>query len=74
MTYRFLSLIPLGSIDGVVVFGNMQVEVVLVWEVLLAFAATVHVNLVVVHIVLLNRGKSKRLVRGQGALHNDVLV
>lgn len=65
MTYRFFSLVPLGSIDRVVVFGNMQMQEVLVWEVFLAFAATVHVKLMVVHIVFLNRSKSKRVVRGQ---------
>lgn len=65
MTYRLLSLIPLSSIDRVMVFGNVKMQVVLVWKVLLAFAAAVHVKLAIVHIVFLNRSKSKRVVRGQ---------
>jgi hypothetical protein len=74
MTYRFLSLVPFSGIDGVMVLCNMQMEVVLVWKVLLALAATVHMDLVVVDIVLLNGRKSKRVVRGQRALHDDELV
>lgn len=65
MTYRFLSLVPLGSVDGVMVLCNMQVQVVLVWEVLVAFAAAVHVDLMIVDIVFLNGSKGKRVVRGQ---------
>ena len=62
MTYRFLSLIPLGSIDRVMVFGNVQMEIMLIWKVLVAFAASVHVDLLIVHIVILNRRESQRLV------------
>lgn len=65
ITYRFLSLIPLGSVDGVMVLCNMQVQIVLVWEVFVAFAATVHVDLMVMDIVFLNGSKGKRVVRGQ---------
>ena len=65
MTYRFLALIALGSIDRVVVLCNMQMQVMLIGKVLLAFTAAVHVNLLIVHIVFFNRCKSERLVRGQ---------
>lgn len=47
------------------VLCNVQVQVVLVWEVLVAFAATVHVELMIVDIVFLNGSKGKRVVRGQ---------
>lgn len=56
------------------VLCNVQVQVMLVWEVLLALAAAVHVHLAIVHVVLLNRRKRQRVVRGQRALHNGVLV
>lgn len=65
MTYRLLALVSLGSIDGIMVLCNMQMQVMLVWEILLALAASVHMHLLVMHIVVLKRCESKRLVWGQ---------
>ena len=62
MTYCFLSLISFSSIDGIVVLCDVQMEIMLIWKVLVAFAASVHVDLLIVHIVILNRRESQRLV------------
>jgi hypothetical protein len=62
-TYRFLSLVSFGSIDGVVIFSNVQVEIVLIRKVLVTFAASVHVNLLVMHIVVFDGIERQRLVR-----------
>lgn len=62
MTYRFLALISFCSIDGIMVLCNVQMEIMLIWKVLVAFAASVHVDLLIVHIVILNRSESQWLV------------
>jgi hypothetical protein len=55
-------LISFSSIDGIVVLCDVQMEIMLIWKVLVAFAASVHVDLLIVHIVILNRRESQRLV------------
>jgi len=47
------------------IFCNMQVQKVLVGEVLSAFLTTIHVRLLVVDIIVLERLEGERLVRGQ---------
>jgi hypothetical protein len=64
-TYRFLPLISLSSIDRIVVFGNVQMQIVLIRKVLVTLAASVHVDLLIVHIVVFNRSEGQRLVRRQ---------
>jgi hypothetical protein len=65
ITYRSLSLVSLSGIDRIVVLCNMQVQEMLVWKVLLAFAAPVHMRLLVVHIMFFNRSEGERLMWGQ---------
>jgi hypothetical protein len=65
MTYRSLSFVSLSGIDRIVVLCNMQVQEMLVWKVLLAFAAPVHMRLLVVHIMFFNRSEGERLMWGQ---------
>jgi hypothetical protein len=44
------------------ILGDMQMEKMLIWEVLVAFRTTVCVFFLVVHIVLFERGKLQWLV------------
>lgn len=45
-----------------------------VWEISMAFGASVHVRLVIVDIVLVERGEGQGLVRGKRAAHYSRLV
>lgn len=54
-TYRLFSLVTFRSVDGIMIFGNVEVEEMLVWKVLLALRTSVHVGLLVVDIVGVER-------------------
>ena len=56
------------------VLCNVQVQDVLIREVSLAFRTPVHVRFTVVHVILVDGGKSKRLMRGKQALHDGWLL
>lgn len=56
------------------VLCNVQVQDVLIREVSLTFRTPVHVRFTVVHVILVDGGKSKRLMRGQQALHDGWLL
>lgn len=73
-TYRFLALVPFRRHDGIVVFGNVQLQEMLVGEVPMAFGTAVHVGFLVVHVVLVERGEGERLVGGKRAPHDSGLV
>jgi hypothetical protein len=51
----------------------MQVQDVLVGKILLAFRAPVHVRLLVMHVIFVERSKGKWLVGRQQALHDSGL-
>ena len=53
------------------VLSDVEVEKVLVWEVFVAVRAPVHVRLVVVHFVVLERGESEGPVGRKRAVHDD---
>lgn len=65
MTYRFLSFLTQRSIDGVVVLGDVQIQEMVVWEILLTLGTTVHVHLLIMNIILVKGAKGERLVRRQ---------
>ena len=73
-TYRLFASFPPGGIEWVMVLCNVQVQDVLVREVSLALRTPVHVRFTVVHVKLVDGGKSKRLMRGEQALHGGWLL
>lgn len=73
-TYCLFASFPPGGVEWVMVLCNMQMQDVLVREVSLAFRTPVHVRFTVVHVILVDGGKSKRLMRGEQALHDGWLL
>jgi len=69
-TYRLLASFSLGSVEGIMVLGDVQKQDVLIREVLLALGAPVHVGLMVVYMIVFEGRECKWLVRGKQALHD----
>lgn len=59
---RMLATLSSSGIDGVVILGNVQAQEMVVGEVVMAIAASVHVGLEVVDVVLVKRGKFQQLM------------
>jgi hypothetical protein len=73
-TYRLFASFPPGGVERVMVLCNVQVQDVLIREVSLAFRTPVHMRFTVVHVILVDGGKSKRLMRREQALHDGWLL
>lgn len=71
---RLFASLPPGGVEWIMVLCNMQVQDVLVREVSLAFRTPVHVRFTVVHVILVDGGKSKGLMRREQALHDGWLL
>jgi hypothetical protein len=69
-TYHLLASFLFSSKERIMVLCNVQVQKVLVGEVLPALLAAIHVRLLVVDIIVLERLEGERLVRGQRAFHD----
>lgn len=69
-TYHLLPSFFFGGKERIMVLCNVQMQKVLVGEVLPALLAPIHVRLLVVDIIVLERLEGERLVRGQRAFHD----
>lgn len=73
-TYRLLPLLFLCGVDGIMIFGDVQVQEMLVWEVLVALGASVQMHLLVVHVIFVEGCKRQWAVGRKRAFHDGGAV